>query len=110
MIGFVRTRIAAVHSPSPLIAGCTGGEISAGRFGIVVVLVVVVVETSMGTTLLVVVVVVVVDVVDVEPVAGGEGQDCVATVETRCTGRALSTIVVDVFDGIVIDVSTFSID
>lgn len=112
MIGFVRTRIAAVHSPSPLIAGCTGGEISAGRFGIVVVLVVVVVETSMGTTVLVVVVVVVVvdDVVDVEPVVGGEGQDCVATVGTRCTGRALSTIVVDVFDGLVVDVSTFSID
>ncbi len=89
-------------------AGCTGGEISSGRFGIVVVLVEVVVEASIGTTV-VVVVVVVVEVVVVESVDGIDGQDCVATVGTRCAGTALSIIVVDVFDGLVVGVPTFSI-
>lgn len=110
MIGFVRTRIAAVHSPSPSMAGCTGGEISSGRFGIVVVLVEVVVETSIGTTVVVVVVVVevveVVEVVGAESVDGTDGQDCVATVGTRCAGTALSTTVV--VDGVDVDVSEVS--
>lgn len=91
-------------------AGCTGGEISSGRFGIVVVLVEVVVEASIGTTVVVVVVVVVVvKVVVVESVDGIDGQDCVATVGTRCAGTALSIIVVDVFDGLIVGVPTFSI-
>lgn len=110
MIGFVRTRIAAVHLPSPSMAGCTGGEISSGRFGIVVVLVEVVVETSIGTTVVVVVVVVevveVVEVVGAESVDGTDGQDCVATVGTRCAGTALSTTVV--VDGVDVDVSEVS--
>ena len=97
MIGFVRTRIAAVHSPSPAMAGCTGGEISSGRFGIVVVLVEVVVETSITPTVVVVDVVAVVG--GVESVDGTDGQDCVATVGTRCAGTALSTIVVVVVSG-----------
>ncbi len=108
MIGFVRTRIAAVHSPSPLMAGCTGGEISSGRFGIVVVLVEVVVETSIGTTVVVVVVVVVEVVGGVESVDGTDGQDCVATVGTRCAGTALSTTVVVAVDGVDVDVSVVS--
>ena len=112
MIGLVRTRIAAVHLPSPSMAGCTGGEISSGRFGIVVVLVEVVVETSIGTTVVVVVVVVVVEVVEVVEVVGAEsvdgtdGQDWVATVGTRCAGTALSTTVV--VDGVDVDVSEVS--
>lgn len=95
MIGLVRTRIAAVHSPSPLIAGCTGGEMSSGRFGIVVVDVVVVAEGS-GTNVVVVeeggVVEVVVEVV-VDSVDGAAGHDCVATVGTRRAGAAEPAIV-----------------
>lgn len=111
MTGFVRTRIAAVHWPSPLMDGCTGGEISLGRFGIVVVLLEVVVETSMATG-----VVEVVDVVVVaESVAGTDGHDCVATVGTRCAGAVLPSMVVvdatgliDRFDVVVVDGSIFS--
>ena len=51
-----------------------------------------------------------VEVVDgVESVAGTDGQDCVATVGTRCAGTALSTTVVVVSDGIDVDTSVASI-
>lgn len=90
-------------------AGCTGGTTSSGRFGIVVVLVEEVVETSMATVVVVVVVVVeVVDVVEVESMGKTDGQDCVATVGTRCAGTALSTIVVVVLGGVVVGMSVSS--
>ena len=101
MIGFVRTRIAAAHSPSPLMEGCTSGAMSSGRLGIVVVDVVVVTEGSGAR----------VDVVDVDvvelvvgAVAEVAGHDCVATVGILRAGEAEpAMVVVVVFDGRIVE-------
>ena len=96
-MGFVRTRITDIHSPSPRKAGVTCGAMSVGRAGSVVVVVVVVV-VSPGTVELVVVVDVVV-VVGTTVVVGSIavvvvvgpmfGQLAVRTRDVCCAGAEL---------------------
>lgn len=109
MIGFVRTRATAIHSPSPLIAGVTCGARSPGRGGnVVVVVVVVVVSPGRVDDVVVVVVVVVVVLVskmvvvgDVVVVASTDGQLVVRTRDVCLAGELLPpgvVVVVDVED------------